>query len=88
MMGFRLSAPAFAPLREMSEIAAKMGVSLYHVGGTARDLITLKPIHDLDFTVTGKLSEFTRALEKVRSGGEYRSRPELQDPRPNFAGRL
>jgi hypothetical protein len=41
MMEYRLSVPAFAPLREMGEIAAKMGVSLYLVGGTARDLITL-----------------------------------------------
>jgi tRNA nucleotidyltransferase/poly(A) polymerase len=72
----------------MGEIAAKMGVSLYLLGGTARDLITLKPIRDLDFTLTGDLSGYTRALDKARPGGERRSRPALQDPRPDFAGAL
>ncbi|MDR1166960.1 MAG: CBS domain-containing protein [Deltaproteobacteria bacterium] len=78
MMESRLSAPAFALLREMGEIAAKMGVSLYLVGGTVRDLIMLKPIHDLDFTVTGELSGFTRALVKARPGGELRTHPRFK----------
>ncbi|MDR1080631.1 MAG: CBS domain-containing protein [Deltaproteobacteria bacterium] len=64
-------------LRELGEEASAYGVSLYLVGGTVRDLIMLKPIRDLDMTVTGELGGFIRA-QAARLNGELRTHPRFK----------
>ncbi|MDR1040019.1 MAG: CBS domain-containing protein [Deltaproteobacteria bacterium] len=73
----RLPKGVMGLLRGLGEEAKAFGVNLYLVGGTVRDLIMLKPIRDLDMTVTGELGGFIRA-QAARLKGELRTHPRFK----------
>ncbi|MDR2612236.1 MAG: CBS domain-containing protein, partial [Deltaproteobacteria bacterium] len=77
LMRERLPRDVFAMLRELGEEADGFGTGLYLVGGTVRDLIMLKPIRDLDLTVTGELGPFVKA-QAARLKGELRTHPRFK----------
>lgn len=64
----RLPAPVFALLREAGQLADRLTVPLYVVGGFVRDLLLGIENLDVDFVVEGDGLAFARALAKERSG--------------------
>ncbi len=55
--------PALAgPLAAAARLAAGSGVEVYVVGGTARDLLSGRPVEDLDLAVEGDAAGFARRL--------------------------
>jgi tRNA nucleotidyltransferase (CCA-adding enzyme) len=62
VMEDRLPPKILALIRELSKIATGLGLSIYLVGGTVRDIIMLKPVGDLDISVAG---DMTRLLEII-----------------------
>jgi tRNA nucleotidyltransferase (CCA-adding enzyme) len=78
LMEERLPRAVNTLLRELGEMAENFQVSLFLVGGTVRDLIMLKPIKDLDLTVTGELGGFDKALKNKNPGSELKSHPRFK----------
>lgn len=64
MLESRLSPEQRAALVRVQEIAQEIGVNVYLTGGAVRDLITGRPIRDLDFSVEGNPARIARELEK------------------------
>ncbi|MDR2351041.1 MAG: CBS domain-containing protein, partial [Deltaproteobacteria bacterium] len=78
LMRERLPKETNALLVTLGEIAFDFGVSLYLVGGTVRDLIMLKPIKDLDLTVTGELSGFLGEVRARFPGSDLKTHPRFK----------
>jgi len=55
-------------IREVSATAARMGFSLYFVGGFVRDLLLGQPNFDVDLVVEGDAIALARRLARERSG--------------------
>ncbi|MDR2200361.1 MAG: CBS domain-containing protein [Deltaproteobacteria bacterium] len=78
LMEERLSEKTLSMLREMGELAQDLGMDLYLVGGTARDLVMLRPMRDLDLTLTGELSLFLREYVKKHEDFVLKSHPRFK----------
>jgi tRNA nucleotidyltransferase (CCA-adding enzyme) len=78
LMQERLPAPISSLLKDMGKMSTSFNVSLYLVGGTVRDLIMLKPIKDLDLTVTGEITGFIMELHNKYPGSELKNHPRFK----------
>jgi tRNA nucleotidyltransferase (CCA-adding enzyme) len=64
IMEDRLPAKAMALFRELGQISKGLGLSVYLVGGTVRDLIMLKPVSDLDISVAGDMTGLLAVIQE------------------------
>ena len=55
-------------LSRAAEIAEKLKLAVYIVGGPVRDFFLEKPVKDLDLVVEGEAEEYARALSRALSG--------------------
>ena len=62
LSGFRLSV-----LRETSRLGSELGIDLYLVGGSVRDVLANAPLTDLDIMATGNAE---RLVESIRRRGD------------------
>src|SRR5215213_5178976 len=56
-------------LKLVAEEAAQRGLPLYVVGGSVRDLVLRRPVHDFDLTVEGDAIALARTLANAHGGG-------------------
>ena len=63
----RLSGVRLAVLRELSQLAAVLGLDLYLVGGTVRDVLSDAPLTDIDIMAAGNAE---RLVESIRGRGD------------------
>ncbi|MDR2142640.1 MAG: CBS domain-containing protein [Deltaproteobacteria bacterium] len=78
LMENRLPPGVLALLRDLGRLAEKNDLSIYLVGGSVRDLIMLKPIQDLDLTLTGDMSQFISAFAEERSDVRVKNHPRFK----------
>jgi tRNA nucleotidyltransferase (CCA-adding enzyme) len=78
VMEDRLPGPRLALLRKLGSLAAGLGVSLYAVGGSVRDLIMLKPVGDLDLSAAGDMNALLEAIRASLDVAKIRRHPRFQ----------
>lgn len=64
----QLSPSALAALREVASAATALGVPVYLVGGTVRDILLGIPTQDLDFTVVGNGQQLAWRYAEAHNG--------------------
>ena len=67
----RLTGVRLSVLGELSQLAAGLGVDLYLVGGTVRDVLADAPITDIDIMASGNAE---RLVESIREQGDGKIR--------------
>ena len=67
----RLTGVRLSVLRELSQLAAGLGVDLYLVGGTVRDVLANAPLTDIDIMASGNAE---RLVESIREQGDGKIR--------------
>jgi tRNA nucleotidyltransferase (CCA-adding enzyme) len=78
IMEDRLPAKVMALVRDLSKIASEVGLSIYLVGGTVRDLIMLKPVSDLDVSVAGDMTELLEVIGERMAVKKIKRHPRFQ----------
>ncbi|MDR1607173.1 MAG: CBS domain-containing protein [Deltaproteobacteria bacterium] len=78
LMESRLPKDILSLLKELGELAQSLNLSIYLVGGSVRDLITLKPIKDLDLTLTGDMDEFIKAFALKHPTARVKNHPRFK----------
>jgi tRNA nucleotidyltransferase (CCA-adding enzyme) len=78
LMDSRLPKDVLALLKEMGQSAERLNLAIYLVGGSVRDLVTLKPIQDLDLTLTGDLDEFIEDFTATRPDVKVKKHPRFK----------
>ena len=66
-----LSGIRFAVLRELSRFAAELGIDLYLVGGSVRDVLADAPLTDVDVMASDNPE---RLIERIRGSGDAKVR--------------
>jgi tRNA nucleotidyltransferase (CCA-adding enzyme) len=74
----RLPTEVVSLIKEMGRTAESLGLSIYLVGGSVRDIIAYRPIQDLDLTLTGDLDEFIKAFAKNRPDASITNHPRFK----------
>src|SRR5687768_14164659 len=64
----QLSSEAWRLLQTASEAAGRLGVPLYLVGGTVRDILLARPTRDLDLVVEGDAPILANGLAQALGG--------------------
>ncbi len=77
IMKEKLPAVPFAFLQTVGDLADKLGVQVYAVGGFVRDLLLDRTNLDIDITVEGDGISFARSLAE-KLNGRMRSHPKFQ----------
>ena len=67
----RLAGVRLSVLRELSQLATGLGIDLYLVGGSVRDVLANAPLTDLDIMATGSAE---RLVESIRGRGDVNVR--------------
>lgn len=60
----KINTKAAFVIKECIKTAEKIGVNIYLVGGTVRDMLLCREIKDIDITVEGSVKDFARALSE------------------------
>ncbi len=63
----RLTGVRLSVLRELSQLAAGLGIDLYLVGGSVRDVLANAPLTDLDIMATGNAERLVESIRDRRN---------------------
>jgi tRNA nucleotidyltransferase (CCA-adding enzyme) len=78
IMEDRLPAKVLDMVRELGRISVDLGLSLYLVGGTVRDIIMLKPVKDLDLSVAGDMAGLLEAIPQRMAVSKIKRHPRFK----------
>jgi tRNA nucleotidyltransferase (CCA-adding enzyme) len=78
IMEDRLPATIMALIKDVSKIAGDLGLSIYMVGGSVRDLIMLKPVSDLDLSVSGDMTKLLDIIPEKMAVKKIKRHPRFK----------